>query len=83
MAEITFQSEKSSYQYYGGIFFIIKGPLKPNLLSNIKKSLDYLKFQKARTKIEVVLSLPSWLSLAEILNLRCSSIPEPVAFTIS
>jgi hypothetical protein len=51
-----------------------------------------LKFQKARTKIEVVLSLPCWLSdsgelqfwsePSEILNVRSSNTPETVAFTI-
>ena len=51
-----------------------------------------LKFQKAWTKIEVVLSLPCWLSQqqlqfwsepSEILIVRSWSTPETVAFTIS
>ena len=41
-----------------------------------------LKFQKALTKIEVVLSLPCWSEPSEILNVRSSSTLEPVAFTI-
>jgi hypothetical protein len=41
-----------------------------------------LKFQKARTKTEVFLSLPSWLPQF-ILNLRSSNTPETVDFTSS
>ena len=51
-----------------------------------------LKFQKARTKIEVVLGLPCWLSQSgqlqfwfepsEILNIRSWNTPETLAFTI-
>ena len=48
----------------------------------------HLKFQKARIQIEVVLSLPGWLSQlfrsesSEILNLGSPNKPETVAFTI-
>ena len=60
--------------------------------TNIIQFLEYLrtlslKFQKTRTKIEVVLALPCWLSQfwsepSEILNLRSSNTPKTVAFTI-
>ena len=50
----------------------------------------HLRFQNARTNIEVVLSLPCWLSQqlqfwsepSETLNLRSSNTSETVAFTI-